>query len=109
MLQKGFHVAVSGQGAAAAGWQTENLVTLVDDFYVYPTGLLAELAAPLVEAVEKQPANWPAKRSSFSSSRRRLRRPFPSFSIKATCRGNWTACTPTGRRWRESGPATSRC
>jgi len=53
ILQKGYRLAVSGQGAAAAGWQTENLVTLVDDFYVYPTTLLDELAAPLVEEVEK--------------------------------------------------------
>lgn len=53
VLQKGYRIAVSRQGAAAAGWQTENLVTLVDDFYVYPTRLLNELASPLVEEVEK--------------------------------------------------------
>jgi len=53
MLQKGYRVAVSDKGAAAAGWQTENLVTLVDDFYVYPVKFLDELASPLVEEVEK--------------------------------------------------------
>ena len=53
ILQKGYRIAVSRQGAAVAGWQTENLVTLVDDFYVYPAKLLSQLASPLVEAVEK--------------------------------------------------------
>jgi len=53
VLQKGYRIAVSRQGAAAAGWQTENLVALVDDFYVYPDRLLAELASPLVEEVER--------------------------------------------------------
>jgi N-acetylglutamate synthase-like GNAT family acetyltransferase len=53
VLQKGYRIAVSRQGAAAAGWQTENLVALVDDFYVYPDRLLAELATPLVEEVER--------------------------------------------------------
>ncbi len=53
ILQKGYRIAVSGKGAAAAGWQTENLVTLVDDFYVYPNNVLRELATPLVEEVEK--------------------------------------------------------
>ena len=53
VLQKGYRIAVSRQGAAVAGWQTENLVALVDDFYVYPDRLLAELASPLVEEVER--------------------------------------------------------
>ena len=53
ILQKGYRIAVSRQGAAVAGWQTENLVTLVDDFYVYPNRLLTELASPLVEEVER--------------------------------------------------------
>jgi hypothetical protein len=53
VLQKGYRIAVSRQGAAAAGWQTENLVALVDDFFVYPDRLLAELAIPLVEEVER--------------------------------------------------------
>lgn len=53
VLQKGYRIAVSSQGAAAAGWQTENLVTLVDDLYVYPARLLNELASPLVKEVEK--------------------------------------------------------
>lgn len=53
ILQKGYRIAISRQGAAAAGWQTENLVTLVDDFYIYPLKLITELAAPLVEEIEK--------------------------------------------------------
>ena len=53
VLQKGCRIAVSRQGAAVVGWQTENLVTLVDDFYVYPAGHTVELASPLVEEVEK--------------------------------------------------------
>lgn len=53
VLQKGYRIAVSRQGAAVAGWQTENLVTLVDDFYVYPDKSLDELTAPLLEEVEK--------------------------------------------------------
>jgi hypothetical protein len=53
VLQKGYRLAVSDEGAAAAGWQTENLVTLVDDFYVYPVKFLNDLASPLVKEVEK--------------------------------------------------------
>lgn len=53
VLQKGYRIAISRQGAAAAGWQTENLVTLVDDFYVFPLKLVTELASPLLEAVER--------------------------------------------------------
>ncbi len=53
ILQKGYRLAVSHQGAAVAGWQTENLVTLVDDFYVYPEKALDELAIPLLEEIEK--------------------------------------------------------
>jgi len=56
VLQKGYRIAVSRQGAAAAGWQTENLVALVDDFFVYPDRLLTELASPLVEEVERAAA-----------------------------------------------------
>jgi N-acetylglutamate synthase-like GNAT family acetyltransferase len=54
ILQKGYRIAISRQGAAVAGWQTENLVTLVDDLYVYPIKFLDELAPPLVEEVEKE-------------------------------------------------------
>lgn len=53
ILQKGYRIAISRQGAAVAGWQTENLVTLVDDLYIYPPKFLDELAAPLVEEIEK--------------------------------------------------------
>lgn len=53
ILQKGYRIAISRQGAAAAGWQTENLVTLVDDFHVYPLKLIAGLASPLLEEIEK--------------------------------------------------------
>ena len=53
ILQKGYRIAISRQGAAAAGWQTENLVTLVDDFHVYPLKLMAGLASPLLEEIEK--------------------------------------------------------
>lgn len=53
ILQKGYRIAISRQGAAVAGWQTENLVTLVDDFYVYPAKFLNELASPLLKEVEK--------------------------------------------------------
>ncbi|MFZ5916416.1 MAG: hypothetical protein ACOYZ7_05765 [Chloroflexota bacterium] len=53
ILQKGYRIAITRQGAAAVGWQAENLVTLVDDFYVYPVQLLAELAPPLLDEVEQ--------------------------------------------------------
>lgn len=53
ILQKGCRIAISRQGAAMVGWQTENLVTLVDDFYIFPLTLLAELALPLLAEVEK--------------------------------------------------------
>jgi N-acetylglutamate synthase-like GNAT family acetyltransferase len=53
ILQKGYRIAIARQGAAVVGWQTENLVTLVDDFYVYPLTLISPLALPLLEEVEK--------------------------------------------------------
>ncbi len=45
-------MAVSRTGAAIVGWQTENLVNCVDDFYVYPARAAEELVAPLLEELE---------------------------------------------------------
>jgi hypothetical protein len=65
VLQKGYRIAISRQGAAVAGWQTENLVTLVDDFYVYPGKLLAELASPLIAEVERAAAELACEAAIF--------------------------------------------
>ena len=42
----------SGEVAALAGWQVENLVTRVDELYFAPGATLTEVAPPLLEAVE---------------------------------------------------------
>jgi hypothetical protein len=52
-LQKGLWLAISRTGAALAGWQIENLVTCVDDFYVYPPHAAGRLGPPLLESVER--------------------------------------------------------
>jgi hypothetical protein len=53
LLQKGLWLAISRNGAALAGWQIENLVTCVDDFYVYPPHVAYRLGPPLLESVER--------------------------------------------------------
>ncbi len=53
LLQKGLWLAISRTGAALAGWQIENLVTCVDDFYVYPQLAAGRLGPPLLESVER--------------------------------------------------------
>ena len=53
LLQKGLWLVISRTGAALAGWQIENLVTCVDDFYVYPPQAAGRLGPPLLEAVER--------------------------------------------------------
>jgi dephospho-CoA kinase len=51
--QKAYLLAdCDGELAAIAGWQVENLVTRVDEFYASPTSPLDQLAPPLIEAVE---------------------------------------------------------
>jgi hypothetical protein len=56
IMQKGYRISISRQGAAMVGWQTENLVTLVDDLFVYPVELVPALVSPLVDEVEKAAA-----------------------------------------------------
>jgi hypothetical protein len=53
LLRKGLWLALSRTGAALAGWQIENLVTCVDDFYVYPPLAAGRLGPPLLESVER--------------------------------------------------------
>jgi hypothetical protein len=53
LLRKGLWLAISRNGAALAGWQIENLVTCVDDFYVYPPQAAGRLGPPLLESVER--------------------------------------------------------
>lgn len=51
--QKAYLLAdCDGDLAAIAGWQVENLVTRVDEFYAAATAPLDKLAPPLMEAVE---------------------------------------------------------
>jgi hypothetical protein len=52
LLQKGYMLSIGATGAALAGWQTENLVTWVDDLYVYPPRQAGVLGPPLLGAVE---------------------------------------------------------
>jgi hypothetical protein len=53
LLRKGLWLAISRTGAALAGWQAENLVTCVDDFFVYPPQDARRLGPPLLESVER--------------------------------------------------------
>jgi dephospho-CoA kinase len=51
--QKAYLLAdCNGELAAIAGWQVENLVTRVDEFYTSTTAPLEQVAPPLIEAVE---------------------------------------------------------
>ena len=52
LLQKGYFLSISRTGAGLAGWQVENLVSCIDDFYIYPPRDAARLGKPLLEAVE---------------------------------------------------------
>ena len=52
LLEKGYLLAVSRTGAALVGWQTENLVTCADDFFVYPPHATERLGTPLLERLE---------------------------------------------------------
>ncbi|MGQ9628601.1 MAG: GNAT family N-acetyltransferase [Anaerolineae bacterium] len=51
--KKGYWLSFSTRAAAVAGWQAENLVGCIDEFYIYPAKYLEEVGAPLLEAVEK--------------------------------------------------------
>ncbi len=53
-LQKGFWLAFSKRAAGVAGWQAENLVTCIDDFYFYPPKYREDVVGPLLEAVESE-------------------------------------------------------
>ena len=52
LLEKGVLLAVSRQGAALIGWQTENLVNCANDFFVYPAREAETLGPHLLEGVE---------------------------------------------------------
>jgi len=52
LAQKGYWLAISRVGAALAGWQAENLVTCVDDLFVYPPNGADWLGPPLLAEVE---------------------------------------------------------
>ncbi len=53
-LQKGYWLAFSKRAAGVAGWQAENLVTCIDDFYLYPSKYREDVVGPLLEAVEAE-------------------------------------------------------
>lgn len=53
-LQKGYWLAFSQRAAGVAGWLAENLVTCIDDFYVYPSKYREDVVGPLLEAIESE-------------------------------------------------------
>lgn len=53
LFERGYWVSIGSRAAGVAGWQIENLVTCILDFYVYPASYLQEIGQPLLEATEK--------------------------------------------------------
>lgn len=54
LFEKGYWVAISRQAGGVAGWQAENLVTCIEDFYVYPSSYYAQIGGPLLETIESE-------------------------------------------------------
>ena len=54
LFEKGYWVAISRKAGGVAGWQAENLVTCIDDFYVYPMSYYPQVGGPLLEAIEQE-------------------------------------------------------
>jgi GNAT superfamily N-acetyltransferase len=48
IFEKAYWVAVGEKAGGLAGWQAENLVTCIDEFYVYPPGYWEEIGGPLL-------------------------------------------------------------
>jgi N-acetylglutamate synthase-like GNAT family acetyltransferase len=54
IFEKAYWVAVGEKAGGLAGWQAENLVACIDEFYVYPPGYWEEIGSPLLETIEAQ-------------------------------------------------------
>lgn len=54
IFEKSYWVAVGEKAGGLAGWQAENLVACVDEFYVYPPGYWEEIGGPLLGTIEAQ-------------------------------------------------------
>jgi N-acetylglutamate synthase-like GNAT family acetyltransferase len=54
IFEKAYWVAVGEKAGGLAGWQAENLVTCIDEFYVYPPGYWEEIGGPLLETIEAE-------------------------------------------------------
>ncbi len=54
IFEKAYWVAVGERAGGLAGWQAENLVTCIDEFYVYPPGYWEEIGGPLLETIEAE-------------------------------------------------------
>jgi GNAT superfamily N-acetyltransferase len=54
IFEKAYWVAVGERAGGLAGWQTENLVACIDEFYVYPPGYWEKVGGPLLETIETE-------------------------------------------------------
>ncbi len=54
IFEKAYWVAVGEKAGGLAGWQAENLVACIDEFYVYPPGYWEEVGGPLLETIEAE-------------------------------------------------------
>jgi L-amino acid N-acyltransferase YncA len=54
LFEKGYWVAISRKAGGVAGWQAENLVTCIEDFYVYPMSYYSQVGGPLLETIENE-------------------------------------------------------
>ena len=57
IFEKAYWVAVGEKAGGLAGWQAENLVTCIDEFYVYPRGYWEGIGGPLLETIEAEAYN----------------------------------------------------
>jgi ribosomal protein S18 acetylase RimI-like enzyme len=54
IFEKAYWVSVGEKAGGLIGWQAENLVACIDEFYVYPPGYWEEIGSPLLETIEAQ-------------------------------------------------------
>jgi len=54
IFEKAYWVSVGEKAGGLAGWQAENLVTCIDEFYVYPPGYWEGIGGPLLQTIEAE-------------------------------------------------------
>ncbi len=54
IFERAYWVAVGDKAGGLAGWQAENLVACIDEFYVYPSGYWEKVGGPLLETIEAE-------------------------------------------------------